>query len=182
MSGLVIPDDPSWNWAYEGILYVSGEHFPKANESDLRALSDDLDSFAREVQEAANGVNGFAGNVYEALEGRTANAFYSANKNVMDGIPENAAMAIDLANRTRDFANDTEHTKYAVTIAMFTTVLDIFMAMASGFPELVPGLITAGGAAVRTLIPGTQAAPAGLDRKGHQGPPDPQGPQGRPAG
>ncbi|MFI5492924.1 aldo/keto reductase [Actinoplanes sp. NPDC051859] len=154
MPSMVIPDDPEWAWAYQAILYSSGEEWPAANEPELRAFSDELDLFARDLMNAAYGVDGLAGNVYEAVGGQTADAFYAANKNLMDGIPQQAFLANDLASRTRDFALDTEHTKYTVTIAMFTTVLDIFMALASGFPALVPLHIASGGAIVRGLIRG----------------------------
>ncbi|WP_455580212.1 WXG100-like domain-containing protein, partial [Couchioplanes caeruleus] len=194
MPDMVIPDDPEWAWAYTAILYTSGEEWPKANEPELRALSDELDTFANDLFRAATGVNALAGNVFDSLNGETAEAFYAANKNVMSSIPQSAFLARDLAVRTRNFALDTEHTKYTVTIAMFTTVLDIYLALASGFPALVPFHIATGGAIVRALIRGLklrQAASAGqrvpippVPKPKHGGPPPPgsRSPDGPPSG
>ncbi|HEV7965646.1 MAG TPA: hypothetical protein VGP57_24095, partial [Actinoplanes sp.] len=152
MVDLYIPNDPEWQWAYNAILYTSGEEWPQANEGALRAFNEEINSFAAQLNSAAAGVNGLSSNVFNVLKGDTARAFFNSTKNVMDGIPENMELANGLGGQALSFALDTEQTKYTVIIAMISQVLEIAMAIMSGFAFMVPFQIEIGGAIVRALL------------------------------
>ena len=72
---LWIPTDPEWAWAYEAILYTSGEEFPEAREEEMRGLARDLVEFSRQLNGASFGVNTFAHGVFAALEGDARGRF-----------------------------------------------------------------------------------------------------------
>ena len=152
MGGLNIPTDPQWQWAYDAILYTSGEEWPQANEVDLRAMAEELVQFAYDITSASGGVGGLGTHALNNWTGDNANQFQESSKHITDGLPDAVTTANQLAAGVTDFALDTEHTKYTIIIAMVTIVIDIFMALASGFPYLVPGEIAIGGSIVRALI------------------------------
>ncbi|WP_203938358.1 WXG100-like domain-containing protein, partial [Spirilliplanes yamanashiensis] len=144
--------DPEWDWAYNLILYTSGEQYPKAWPTWIRSLDGLMKSYSSALDNAGDNVSTLGGNVFNVLTGDTANAFYDATRDLMNDIPNIQAGLDQLSNAVLDFALQTEHTQYSIHIAMYATIIDIFSALVSATPWTIPFHIAAGALVVRALI------------------------------
>ncbi|MFI6823155.1 DUF6531 domain-containing protein [Micromonospora sp. NPDC050187] len=153
MGDFHIPDDPNWQWAYDAILYTVGEQFPKGDPSELKALSIELERFGANL---ANGIAatqalglGLQGN----LDGPAADAFAQFQQIITRPLPggiRSALIAGDVADRANQ---QIDYGQTQIVVAAFMIVLDIAMAMASGFGvALVPAYINIGQRITQALL------------------------------
>src|SRR5689334_21377535 len=174
---LHIPDDPEYQWAYTAILIASGEQLPKADITQLRAMTAELTGVVAGLMALSTGMGGLSTSVYSAVSGQTAREFYNATRNVTDGVPDDINLLQQMISQADNFTLDAEQTQYSVAIAMFLTVFDIFLALVSGFSYLVPFHIASGGGVVRALIQGLKLRHVGRGLSKLHVPPLPKAPK-----
>ncbi|MEU4164150.1 hypothetical protein [Actinoplanes sp. NPDC026670] len=177
---LHIPDDPEYQWAYTAILIASGEQLPKADITQLRAMTAELNQVVAAMMALSTGMGGLSTSVFSAVSGPTAREFYNATRNVTDGVPDDINLLRQMIAQADDFTLDAEQTQYSVAIAMFLTVFDIFLALVSGFGYLVPFHIAGGGGVVRALIQGLKLRHVGRGLSKLHVPPLPKAPKALP--
>ncbi|NMO56930.1 hypothetical protein HH310_37870 [Actinoplanes sp. TBRC 11911] len=148
-----IPDDPQWQWVYDLILYGVGEQFPKADPSALRDMGNDLYAFTNTLLGGLSGTANLGNALNGYLEGPAADAFNTFFREITKDVPSGGDISNALGGASFQFALDSESTQYAVVIAAFTQVVEIAIALSSGFgAAAVPGLIKIGQEIVGTLI------------------------------
>ncbi|WP_213453720.1 DUF6531 domain-containing protein [Rhizomonospora bruguierae] len=148
-----IPNDPEWQWAYDLILYGVGEEFPKADPAVLRAMGDELYGFTSTLLNGMALTASLAGTVSNHLNGPAADAFNRFSGDITKNLPAGGDISTALGGAANEFALQAESAQYNVIIAAFTQVVEIAIALASGFgAAAVPGLITMGQEIVKTLI------------------------------
>ncbi|WP_201787112.1 hypothetical protein, partial [Actinoplanes sp. TFC3] len=148
-----IPNDPEWQWAYDLILYGVGEEFPKADPTALRAMGDELYQFTSTLLGGMGATAGLGNAVSNNLNGPAADAFMQYQQGITQNVPAGGNISNALGEAAYQFALDSESTQYNIVIAAFTQVVEIAIAMASGFgAAAVPGLIKIGQEIVKTLI------------------------------
>src|SRR5262249_18450363 len=152
MVNLHISTDPEWQWVYKAILYGVGEEFPQADPAQLRAMGDELFSFSKTLLSGVPSIHTLAAQVPSKIDGTVADAFAQFAANLVGKVPSGANISTTLGNSAYDFALDAEKTQYNIVIAMFNQLWEIFIALASGFPELVPGFLKMGSEIVTRLI------------------------------
>ncbi|NLU79855.1 hypothetical protein HCA58_15975 [Micromonospora sp. HNM0581] len=148
-----IPNDPEWQWAYDLILFGVGEEFPKADPTALRAMGEDLYRFSSHLLNGLGGTANLGNSLGSHLNGPAADAFSGFQGDITRGVPDGAQVALQLGHAAYQFALDSENTQYNIVIAAFTQVVEIAIALASGFgAAAVPALVKIGQEIVRTLI------------------------------
>ncbi|MFC0097870.1 hypothetical protein ACFFKH_10045 [Micromonospora marina] len=148
-----IPNDPEWQWAYDLILFGVGEEFPKADPTALRAMGEDLYKFSSHLLNGLGGTANLGNSLGSHLNGPAADAFSGFQGDITRSVPDGAQVALQLGHAAYQFALDSENTQYNIVIAAFTQVVEIAIALASGFgAAAVPALVKIGQEIVRTLI------------------------------
>ena len=148
-----IPNDPEWQWVYDLILYGVGEEFPKADPTALRAMGDELYAFTTTLISGLASTSNAGSALRGSLEGETADAFANFQRGITQNVPAGGGISNLLGGSAYQFALESEASQYAVVIAAFTMVVEIAIALMSGFGAgAVPALIKFGQELVKTLI------------------------------
>ncbi|MFJ8690497.1 DUF6531 domain-containing protein [Micromonospora wenchangensis] len=153
MGDFHIPDDPNWQWAYDAILYTVGEQFPKGDPSQLKALSADLHQFSANLRDGIAATRALGVGLQGNLDGPAADAFAQFQQIITQPLPEGirrALIAGDVANQANE---QIDYGQTQIVVAAFMIVLDIAMALASGFgATLVPAYINIGRKLTEALL------------------------------
>ncbi|MGW3790606.1 WXG100-like domain-containing protein [Micromonospora arida] len=153
MPNLSIPNDPEWQWVYDLILYTVGEEFPEADPAALRAMAQELQTTGGLVLSHIDAAASLSRDLQSSLEGPAAEAFAGFAANITNGLPVGGDIANALAFSADEFALDSEATQYGIVIAAFTIVVEIAIALATGFgAAAVPGLIKIGQQITRQML------------------------------
>ena len=148
-----IPNDPQWQWAYDLILVAVGEEYPKADPAALRAMGDELYALSSAILNGMGGTANLGYGLAGSLSGPAMDAFQQYQVGITRNVPAGGNITQALGGSAYDFALDSENTQYNIVIAAFTQVVEIAIALASGFgAAAVPALIKIGQEIVKALI------------------------------
>jgi hypothetical protein len=148
-----IPNDPQWQWAYDLILVTTGGEFPKADPAALRAMGDELYQLSSTILNGMGATANLGYGLAGSLQGPAMDAFQHFQVGITKNVPAGGNISLALGGSAYNFALDSENTQYNIIIAAFTQVVEIAIAMASGFgAAAVPALIKIGQEIVQTLI------------------------------
>ncbi|MEU6073716.1 DUF6531 domain-containing protein [Micromonospora sp. NPDC047074] len=153
MGDFHIPNDPNWQWAYDAILYTVGEEFPKGDPSELKALSIELERFSANLASGIAATQALGLGLQGNLDGPAADAFAQFQQIITRPLPggiRTTLIAGDVANRANQ---QIDYGQTQIVVAAFMIVLDIAMAMASGFGvSLVPAYLKIGQEITEALL------------------------------
>ncbi|MBC9007070.1 hypothetical protein, partial [Micromonospora aurantiaca (nom. illeg.)] len=148
-----IPNDPQWQWAYDLILVAVGEEYPKADPTALRAMGDELYALSSTILNGMGATANLGYGLAGSLSGPAMDAFQQYQVGITKNVPAGGNIALALGGSAYNFALDSENTQYNIVIAAFTQVVEIAIALASGFgAAAVPALIKIGQEIVGALI------------------------------
>uniref|UniRef100_UPI002739E7D8 WXG100-like domain-containing protein n=1 Tax=Symbioplanes lichenis TaxID=1629072 RepID=UPI002739E7D8 len=148
-----IPNDPEWQWAYDAILYTTGEDFPEADPTALRAMGDELYTLTSTLLNGQASTQNLGFALSGHLQGPAADAFNEFQQIITRPLPDGGTISNALGDAAYNFALDSENTQYNIVIAAFTQVVEIAIALSTGFgAAAVPGLIKIGQEIVKALI------------------------------
>ncbi|MEU1760555.1 DUF6531 domain-containing protein [Micromonospora sp. NPDC005652] len=148
-----IPNDPQWQWAYDLILVAVGEEYPKADPTALRAMGDELYALSSTILNGMGATANLGYGLAGSLSGPAMDAFQQYQVGITKNVPAGGNIALALGGSAYNFALDSENTQYNIVIAAFTQVVEIAIALASGFgAAAVPALIRIGQEIVGALI------------------------------
>ncbi|WBC01025.1 DUF6531 domain-containing protein [Micromonospora sp. WMMA1976] len=148
-----IPNDPQWQWAYDLILVAVGEEYPKADPAALRAMGDELYALSSTILNGMGATANLGYGLAGSLSGPAMDAFQQYQVGITKNVPAGGNIALALGGSAYNFALDSENTQYNIVIAAFTQVVEIAIALASGFgAAAVPALIKIGQEIVGALI------------------------------
>ncbi|MEU8313211.1 hypothetical protein [Micromonospora sp. NPDC048887] len=148
-----IPNDPQWQWAYDLILVAVGEEYPKADPTALRAMGDELYALSSTILNGMGATANLGYGLAGSLSGPAMDAFQHYQVGITKNVPAGGNIALALGGSAYNFALDSENTQYNIVIAAFTQVVEIAIALASGFgAAAVPALIRIGQEIVGALI------------------------------
>ncbi|MFD6259497.1 DUF6531 domain-containing protein [Micromonospora chalcea] len=148
-----IPNDPQWQWAYDLILVAVGEEYPKADPTALRAMGDELYALSSTILNGMGATANLGYGLAGSLSGPAMDAFQQYQVGITRNVPAGGNIALALGGSAYNFALDSENTQYNIVIAAFTQVVEIAIALASGFgAAAVPALIKIGQEIVKALI------------------------------
>ncbi|MEU3115935.1 DUF6531 domain-containing protein [Micromonospora chalcea] len=148
-----IPNDPQWQWAYDLILVAVGEEYPKADPTALRAMGDELYALSSTILNGMGATANLGYGLAGSLSGPAMDAFQQYQVGITKNVPAGGNIALALGGSAYNFALDSENTQYNIVIAAFTQVVEIAIALASGFgAAAVPALIKIGQEIVKALI------------------------------
>ncbi|MFV2105245.1 DUF6531 domain-containing protein [Micromonospora sp. LOL_015] len=140
-----IPNDPNWQWAYDAILYTVGERFPKGDPPELKALSVELDAFGRDLLSTVAAIQALGAGLHGKLDGPAADAFAQFHRTITDPVPQGTRRALVASNIADQANQQIDYGQVQIVVAAFVIVLDIALAMASGFgASLVPAYLKIG--------------------------------------
>ncbi|MDY7085790.1 MAG: hypothetical protein SYR96_11855, partial [Actinomycetota bacterium] len=148
-----IPNDPEWQWAYDLILYGVGEEFPEADPTALRGMGEELYGFTSQLLNGVGATANLGNALGGSLNGPAATAFAQFQGDITKNVPTGGQISSALGDAAYQFALDSESTQYNIVIAAFTQVVEIAIAMSTGFgAAAVPALIKIGQEIVGALI------------------------------
>ncbi|MEE3921222.1 hypothetical protein V2I01_32410 [Micromonospora sp. BRA006-A] len=128
-----IPNDPQWQWAYDLILVAVGEEYPKADPAALRAMGDELYALSSTILNGMGATANLGYGLAGSLSGPAMDAFQQYQVGITKNVPAGGNVALALGGSAYNFALDSENTQYNIVIAAFTQVVEIAIALASGF-------------------------------------------------
>ncbi|MBS2539653.1 hypothetical protein KGQ20_43615, partial [Catenulispora sp. NF23] len=142
-----LPPELSW------VAYLTGQPFPKGNETQMFAMGDVWNSTAKQLADMGTQLDDVESKVFEGLSGPPAEQFAQYASELRTVFPELAAGANQLGGFAHDTALQIEYAKYMIIITLIWMAEQIATwASTLWGAVVVPEIEMAGAMAVRAIL------------------------------
>ncbi len=139
---------PALGW----VAYLAvGESWPQGDEDKLRELSEVWQEAAEELRAISHEVGPSVSGVLEGVAGSVAGQFGEFVAAFLRNLPQTAKSAEQLAELARTTAVELQYAKYMILVQLAWMALEITQ-WALYAPQVVPGIVAAGRAAVKMIL------------------------------